>query len=267
MNPPSRTALITGASSGIGEAFADVFGVAGFNLVITARREDRLRQVATRIEEQHRRRVEVITGDFTERDASERLCAEIASRGLAIDALVNSAGYGLPGSYVKRSWTQHQTFLQIMLIAVAELTYLLLPGMIERGYGRIINVSSLAGLVPASPGHTLYAPTKAFLIRFSEGLAQEVASAGVHVTAVCPGFTVTEFHDVSGTRAMVRRIPSFMWMDANSVARQGFEAVMAGRSVHVPGRVNTALATLARLLPQPLVRRINRRTVSSYRRI
>ena len=170
----TRTALITGASSGIGEAFADVFAARGWDLVIAARRQDRLRAVAERLEREHGRRVHVITSDLAARSASATLCGEIAARGITLDALVNNAGYGVPGSYVNSTWEQHDAFLQVMVTAVADLTHRLLPGMIERRYGRIINVASLAGLVPPAAGHTLYAASKAFVIRFSEALAQEV---------------------------------------------------------------------------------------------
>ncbi len=263
----TRTALVTGASSGIGEAFADVFAGAGWDLVITARREDRLRAVAERLERQHGRRVHVITADLALREAPARLCEQIAARGIAVDALVNNAGYGVAGAYVKNTWAEHDTFIQVMVTAVAELTHHLLPPMIERGYGRIVNVASLAGLVPPSAGHTLYAASKAFLIRFSESLAQEVRHHGVHVTALCPGFTFSEFHDVLGTRQMMNKLPSFMWLDAPTVAHQGYDAVMAGKPVHVTGRVNSAIATLVRVLPYGLVTAVNRRVSQSYRKV
>ena len=143
----SRTALITGASSGIGEAFAEVFAAHGFDLVITARREDRLRAVAARLEERYGIRVLVFVADHARQDTAERLCAELAARGLTIDALVNNAGYGVPGTFVASPWQRHQDMLQVMVVGLAELTHRLLPGMIDRGYGRIINVASLAGLV------------------------------------------------------------------------------------------------------------------------
>lgn len=262
-----RIALITGASSGIGAAFADVFAAEGFDLVITARREDRLRAVAADLEQRHGRRVEVIPADLSEPLAAGRLCEEVAARGLRIDALVNNAGYGIPGTYVATSWERHATFLQVMVVAIAELTHRLLPGMIERRYGRIVNVASLAGLLPAPPGHTLYAASKAFMVRFSESLAREVRPLGIHVTAVCPGFTVSEFHDVSGMREAVNALPHFMWMDAPTVARQGFDAVMAGTPIYVTGKVNAALATLGRVLPLRLVEAIGRRAAKVYRRI
>jgi hypothetical protein len=153
-----------------------------------------------------------------------------------------------------------------MVVAVAELTHRLLPGMVSRGYGRIINVASLAALVPAPAGHTLYAATKAFLVKFSEALGNEVRPDGVHVTALCPGFTLSEFHDVTGTRDQVRQLPAWLWMDARAVAREGFAALMDGSPVHVSGRVNRSIATLARMIPQSLLVAIGRRTARLYRK-
>ena len=264
--PERRVALITGGSSGIGEAFAEVFASEGFDLVITARREDRLRSVQARLQQRYHVRVELIIADLAQRDTPARMCADIAARGLTIDALVNNAGYGVPGAYLASSWDTHAAFLQVMVTAVAELTYRLLPGMVERRYGRIVNVASLAGLVPSPAGHTLYAASKAFVIKFSESLAHEVRGDNVHVTAVCPGFTVSEFHDVTGTRAMMSRLPRFLWMDAATVARQGFDGVMAGTPIVINGRVNTAIATLVRVLPQRLVVGAGRRIGRSYRK-
>ena len=261
-----RLALITGGSSGIGEAFAEVFAAEGFDIVLTARREDRLRAVQSRLQQRYGSRVELIVEDLERPDAPARLCAELEARGLTIDALVNNAGYGVPGAYLASSWEVHARFLQIMVTAVAELTHRLLPGMVERQYGRIINVASLAGLVPSPAGHTLYAASKAFLIKFSESLSHEVRGDGVLVTALCPGFTYSEFHDVTGTRAMMNRMPGWMWMSAPAVARRGYDAVMAGESVVVPGRLNAAIATLVRILPQRLVTGLGRRIGRAYRK-
>jgi short-subunit dehydrogenase len=261
-----RTALITGASSGIGAAFADVFAANGFDLVIAARREDRLREVAERSERAYGRRVHVIATDLSRKEAPSRLFDEIASRGLTIDALVNNAGYGVPGLYTASPWERHEAMLNVMVMAVSELTYRLLPGMVERRYGRIVNVASLAGLVPAPAGHTLYAATKAFAIKFSEALAHEGRPHGVHVTAVCPGFTLSEFHDVTGTRAQVSKLPSWMWMDAPTVARQGFDAVMEGRLIYINGRANRAIDAFVRHLPREIVMWAGRRLGRSYRK-
>jgi short-subunit dehydrogenase len=268
VHPEQRrgVALITGASSGIGEAFAEVFAAKGFDLAISARRETRLRDVQARLQDTYGARVEVIVEDLHDPGAPARLCAELEARGLKIDVLVNNAGYGVPGSYVASSWDVHTQFLQIMVIAVAELTYRLLPGMIERRYGRVINVASLAGLVPAPAGHTLYAAAKAFLIKFSESLGHEVRRHGVFVTAVCPGFTYSEFHDVTGTRARMNKLPRFMWSTSSDVAKQGYHAVMAGESIVLIGRINAAIATLVRILPQRLIITVGRRLGRQYRR-
>ena len=270
-NPSTRasehpsTCLVTGASSGIGEAFADVFAAAGYDLVLVARRRERLEMVAARLRQAYGRNVHVIVADLSQVDAAQRLCEDVEGRGLTIDALVNNAGYGVPGAYVKSPWTRHADFLNVMVVAVAELTHRLLPGMLARGHGRVINVASLAGLVPAPAGHTLYGASKAFLIKFSEALAHEVRGQGVLVTAVCPGFTLSEFHDVTGTRPSVSRLPAFLWMDAPAVAREGFAANAAGVPVYVTGRVNRLLAWLVRTMPQQLVSAVNRRAAASYR--
>lgn len=266
MADPSRTALITGASSGIGEAFAEVFAEHGFGLVLVARREEKLRAVAERLGRRHRVAVHTIVADLSERDAPGRICGDLSARGLTIDALVNNAGYGIPGVYVASEWARHEAMLHVMIVSVAELTHRLLPGMIERGYGRIVNVASLAALVPAPAGHTLYAATKAFVVRFSEALSHEVRRSGVNVTAICPGFTLSEFHDVTGTRAQVSRMPAWMWMDARTVAQQGFDAVMAGTPIYVNGRVNRAIATLVRYVPMSIVSAVGRRIGRAYRK-
>jgi short-subunit dehydrogenase len=153
-----------------------------------------------------------------------------------------------------------------MVTTVAELTCRLVPGMVERRYGRIINIASLAGLVPAPAGHTLYAASKAFVIKFSESLAHEVGPYGVHVTALCPGFTWSEFHDVTGTRDRMNRLPTWMWMTAADVAREGFDAVMAGTPIHINGRVNRTIAILVRYIPQWIVRSVSRRFGKTYRK-
>ena len=261
-----RTALITGASAGIGEAFAEVFAAEGFDLVLTARREDRLRTVAARLEGRHGIRAHVIPADLSDPGAPAQLWREVEARGLAIDALVNNAGYGIPGGFIASEWPRHASLLQVMVVALADLTHRALPGMIARGYGRIINVASLAALVPAPAGHTLYAATKAFVVKFSESLAAEVRASGVHVTALCPGFTRSEFHDVTGTRAQVAHLPRWLWMDAPAVARCGFDAVSAGYPVCVTGRVNRAITLLARMLPRPLLVALGRRTAHRYRK-
>ena len=262
-----RTALVTGASAGIGKAFAELLAERGYDLVLTARRADRLAALAATLSATHGIRVAPLPMDLADPAAPAALCAAIHARGLTVDLLVNNAGYGVPGRYVSTSWQQQADILQVLVTAVAELTHRLLPAMIERRWGRVLQVASLAALVPAAPGHTLYAASKAFLVKFTEALAPEVAPHGVHVTALCPGFTYTEFHDVTGTRAQVSTMPRWAWQDAREVVAVGYEAVMAGRSVVVPGRVNRTLAFGARHLPGALARAAVRRSASRFRKV
>lgn len=261
-----RTVLITGASAGIGEAFAEVFASEGFDLVLTARRADRLEQVADRLRVRYGCRVDAVVLDHADPSAVDRLCAELDARSITVSALVNNAGYGVPGLYADVPWDVQASMLQVMVVGLCELTRRLWPGMLARGYGRVINVASLAGLVPAPAGHTLYGATKAFLIKFSEALAHEGRAHGVHVTALCPGFTRSEFHDVTGTRAQMNRLPAWLWLDAATVARLGFDAVERGQTMCVTGRVNRTIALLVRLAPQAIVQAMGKRMGRSYRK-
>ena len=250
------TVLITGAGRGIGLEFAKIFAEQHYDLVLTARREDRLRQLADQLHRRHGTGVHVMSADLADPEAPVHLFEETHRLGLSVDALVNNAGYGLAKSFLQADWAEHARFNEVLVSAPLRLTHLYAPAMVERGWGRIVNVASLAGLVPGSPGNTLYGPAKAYLIKFSEALALELRPAGVHVLALCPGFTYSEFHDVSGTRSRVSRLPQYMWMDAQTVARRGFEAVMAGKVVYVSGLVNQTLAGIARLMPTPLALRV-----------
>jgi short-subunit dehydrogenase len=260
-----RMALVTGASAGIGAAFARVLAEHGYDLILTARRLERLEQLAAALREQHGIRTLVVADNLADPQAPQRLMGEISAAGWRVDLLVNNAGYGVPGSYAATAWDAQRDFLQVLVSAVAHLSHLALPGMIERQWGRIINVASLAGLMPGVAGHTLYAASKAFVVSFSESLALEAARHHVHVTASCPGFTLSEFHDVTGTRHRVSQMPSFLWMDADSVARDSYAAVMAGRPVYTPGRVNRTLALAARLLPRGVVRAAMSRSAGRFR--
>lgn len=262
-----RRALVTGASSGIGLAFAHVFAEHEYDLILTARRVDRLERLAADLRRQFGTDAVIVPVDLADAAAPARLVAAITEKSLHVDVLVNNAGFGVPGSYASTSWDQQREFLQVLVVALAELSHRVLPGMMERRWGRIINVASLAGLLPGVAGHTLYAASKAFVVKFSESLAVETAAHGIHVCASCPGFTYTEFHDVIGTRARVSRMPKFMWLDAETVARESYEAVMAGVPVYVPGRVNRTLAGLGRVLPRSLVWSLMKRNASKFRRV
>lgn len=271
MTDPSTTpaggkgghALITGASSGIGEAIAREYARRGKPLLLVARRADRLealvRELGTRVP------CQAITADLSVRAAPQALFAEVQARGLHVDTLVNNAGYGVPGRFLSSDWTTHADFLQVMVTAVAELTHHFLPAMEARGYGRILNVASTAALVPSSAGHTLYGASKAFVIRFSEALALEEKPRGVHVTALCPGMTYTEFHDVNGMRERVSRLPGSLWLDADTVARMGIDAVERGDLRCVTGGMNRLVAGISKYLPDVIARAIVDRRAADYR--
>jgi uncharacterized protein len=207
-----------------------------------------------------------IVADLAQRDASQQIASELASRGLKIDLLVNNAGYGVPGSYVNVPWTDHEKFMQVMVTAVLDLRYRLLPGMIERVWGRIINFASVAGMVPSPAGHTLYGASKAFVIRLSEALASENMSKGVNVTAVCPGFTWSEFHDVTGTRDKMNEMPGFLWLKADDVAREGYDAVMKGHSVVVNGGLYRFVVWLNGAMPRSIARWVSGMAGRRYRK-
>lgn len=245
-------ALVTGASSGIGAAIAREYARRGVPLVLSARRIERLEALASELRAQVP--VACIAADLADPAAPARLQAELAVRGIFVSRLVNNAGYGVPGRFLSSGWDAHRDFMQVLVGSVLELTHRLLPAMEAAGHGRILNVASLAGLVPASAGHTLYGASKAFVIRFSESLARESAPRGVHVTALCPGMTWTEFHDVNGMRERVSRLPRWLWMEAADVARLGVDAVERGDARCVPGAANRLLAGLAKYLPERLAR-------------
>jgi short-subunit dehydrogenase len=262
-----RTALVTGASAGIGVALAEVLAERGFDLILTARREDRLHALAGRLASAHGIAVHVVPCDLADPAAPARLVGEIAARGLQVDVLVNNAGYGVPGRYEDSTWAQQAEFLQVLVTAVAELTHRVLPGMIARRWGRVLNVASLAAHVPAAAGHTLYAAAKAFVLKFSEALAAETAGQGVLVTASCPGFTYSEFHDVVGTREQVSTMPRVLWQDARSVAEESYAALMAGRPVVLTDTVNRLVARAVRFAPDWLSRAVVARMGRRYRKL
>ena len=244
-----RTALVTGASAGIGAELARVFASKGFDLVLTARRADRLAALAGELRGLHGIGVRTIPADLALPETPKALISAIDGEGIAIDALINNAGYAVPGRYRDTSWEAQRNFLQVLMTAPCELIHRLLPGMSERRYGRILNVASVAGLMPGAATHTLYGGTKAMLIKISQALHSEQKGTGVHVTALCPGFTYSEFHDVTGTREEMQRMPKAMWLAADRVAREGYDAVMRNRAICIPGAQYKTITALARLLP------------------
>ncbi len=249
--------LITGASAGIGEEFAKQYAELGWDLALTARRADRLEKLARDMEEKYQVSTIVISQDLARANSDDTILKEIKEAGRHVDGLVNNAGYGLPGTFFNTKWKDQAQFLRVLYTAPVELTHKVLAGMAERNFGRIINVASLAGYTPGSNGHTLYASVKSGMIKFSESIHAEAQGGGyenVHCTALCPGFTWSEFHDVNGTREKTNEMPDWMWMEAAPVVEAGIRACDRGQPVVVPGAVNKGLATLSKLLPEPLGR-------------
>lgn len=248
---PRPVALVTGASAGIGAEYARQLAARGYDLILTARRRERLDQLAAELTATHGGQHHVLVADLSEPQAPAALCKAIEEMNLAVDVLLNNAGYAIPGFYHLTEWEEQSRFLQVMITAVAELSHRLLPGMRQRGRGGIINVASLAGIVPGSSGHTLYAAVKSWMVSFSESLAMESAPSGVYVQAICPGFTYSEFHDVVGTRDIVSKMPGYMWMNADEVVRFSLDNFGNPRApvMLVPGRWNRFVAMLARKLP------------------
>jgi len=235
--------------------------------VLTARRLDRLQQLAAELQQQHGSKVTCISADLAAADAVKQLVKDIDAQQLQIDILINNAGYGVPGHLTSVDWAEHQRFMQVLVMAVIELSYRLLPGMQQRGCGRVVNVASLAGLVPGTASHTLYSASKAFLIRLSESLALENEQHGIRVQALCPGFTYSEFHDVTGSRELVSQMPEYLWMQAADVVRISLAALEQKNPpvLVVPGRVNRLLARIAAWLPHPRALNLVRQRSQKYR--
>jgi short-subunit dehydrogenase len=262
-------ALITGASAGIGAEFARQLAASGFHLVLTARRTERLDELAAELSQAHGIQTMVISADLANPYAIHTISSKIEQAEIDLEVLVNNAGYGVPGKLTAVDWQVHQDFIQVMMTAVVELCYRLLPNLRQRSRSAIINVASLAGLVPGSAGHTLYAASKSFLIRFSESLQLENEEHGVQVQALCPGFTYSEFHDVVGTREQVNQMPDYMWMQSDEVVRYSLEKAqhVGSLPVVVPGKVNRFIARLMRWLPQSTAHKMVRKRSKQFRAV
>lgn len=241
MRQAYRTALVTGASSGIGESFARLLAGRGTDLVIVARRADRLDALARELVERYRVAVEVLAADLT--DPVQRGEVERRLRAEPVELLVNNAGYGAFGAFAEIPLDDQLAEIELNVSALVRLTHAALPGMIGRGRGGVLNVASMSGYAP-SPGSATYGATKAYVISFSESLHAEVAGKGVHVTALCPGFTRTE-DDAA---------PNLLWLRRDDVARAGLDAVAAGRALAVPGVQYKAVLPALKLVPRPLLR-------------
>ena len=251
---PDRTALITGASAGIGVELARVLARRGHGVTLVARREDRLRALADELTASTGVRAEVLAADLTDSDARAALAATLHHRGLTVDVLVNNAGFSTMGPIHESDPGREVAMIRTDVEAVAHLCSIFVPGMVERGRGAVLNVASMAAFQPL-PGQAGYGGCKAFVLSYSRAMAQEVRSRGVSVTALCPGPVETEFAEAAGLSAVesADALPQFMWVSAADVAQQAVAAMDKGRDVVIPGAPNRIAAAVASVIPRRLL--------------
>ena len=221
-----ETALITGASSGIGKSFAQLFASKGINLVITARRLHMLKELKQSLETTHKIQVDIISLDLSKVNSAESLFNEVQNLGIQVDYLINNAGFGGRGLFYEREWKDEAAMMQLNMVTLTQLTHLFLPEMVKRGSGRVLNVASSAGLIPGGPLQSVYFATKAYVVSFSQGIASELEGTGVTVTALCPGATATEFEKVA--KLEKTKLFAGKTFSSNAVANDGYKAMMNG---------------------------------------
>ena len=252
-----KTALITGGSIGIGFELAKNFAAHGHDLILVARNRDTLEAAAGKIEGKYGVKVTTLAFDLSDPESPPKLFDLITGEAFHVDFLVNNAGFGLGGEFADTDVETELDMIQVNVAAVVHLTKLFLPGMIKRKEGRIMNVASTASFYPG-PNAAMYYATKAFVLSFSEAIAEELRKTGVTVTALCPGPTQTEFFERSGTQN-TRLFTQSMVASAEDVARYGYAAMMRGQRVAVPGMGNKILIQSGRLAPRRLVTMITRK--------
>ncbi len=241
-------ALITGASSGLGAEFARQLAAKGKDLVLVARRAEPLQKLADELADEFNVSVDIFQADLSRTDATAKLFADLSDRGLTVDYLINNAGAVGPDLLRGRDWPAQQAYIELMMTSVAGMCHHFIPSMQKRGFGRVLNVASVAGLVSLA-GDTSYGPTKAYLIALSKGLAATVGRRGVNVLALCPGFTHTEFHQSPELARMKSKSPAILWYDAEIVVREGLAALEKGKTVYVSGRLYRYLVPLMKTGP------------------
>lgn len=248
-----ETVLITGASSGIGYELAKCFARDGSDLILVARREKKLKQLAAELGEQHPIKVRVIAKDLTRADAASELTNELGADGVTVDVLVNNAGFGALGRFVESDLNRQLDMLRLNAEALTELSGLFLPGMLSRGGGGLLNVASTAAFQPG-PNMAVYYATKAYVLYFTEALAEELRGGPIAISCLCPGPTRTGFAD----SAEVADTPLFQGslMDAAEVARQGHAGFRSNKTIIIPGARNRLGALLTRFTPRAWARRV-----------
>jgi len=253
----SKTALITGATAGIGAAFARRLEADGYDLVIVARDGARLDATAERLRGAHGRTVETIVADLSTPDGQDQVAARAADPDRPIELLVNNAGRSLNTPFVRSTVPSEAELLQLNVMAVMRLTHAVLPAMVARRSGSVINVSSVAGFGVPMPGST-YSASKAWVTNFTESVALSVAPFGVQVMALCPGYVRTEFHQRAGIN--MSKTPNFLWLDADRLVDDALRDLRRGKVVSVPDWKYKAVVFALRHFPRPLIQRVARDT-------
>lgn len=256
---PMETALIAGASSGIGEELARLFAKDRSNLVLVARRREKLDQLATELRRDHGVQVEVLSKDLTDAAAPQAVFDEVATKGISVDVLVNNAGFGIVGPVADLPAQKQIDTIQVNVMALTHLTRLLLPGMVQRGHGGILNVGSTAGFQPG-PLMAVYYATEAYVLSFTEALAEELAGTAIEVTCLAPGATATGF---AATASMENSLLFKLGaMNVRTVAAAGYRDFRRGKVIIIPGFKNKLGAFAVRFAPRSLVRKLTKRLQS-----
>ncbi len=268
MNAPAaeRTALITGASSGIGEALAQRFARGGFNLVLVARSGEKLRALAATLKAEHGVKAWVSVADLALPGAAARLAGTLKRARRPIDVLVNNAGVLEHGPFVDMPPQRHQELIALNVLALTELLAQFVPAMVARGGGRVLNVASIGAFQPV-PLLATYAATKAFVLSLTESLSEELKGSGVTVTALCPGITATPMLGRARQASQeLNQLPGIVVGSTEDVAEEGFDACMKGEVIRVPGALNLAATLAGRATPRWLLRRVSGAVVRGMRR-
>ena len=232
----NAVALITGGSAGLGAEFARQLAARGYGLVLVARRQQKLEELAVALRAEFPVEVMTIAADLNDPAAPQAIFDQVHAAGHQVAWLVNNAGVAGPDLLTDRDWAAQRDFFQLMMFSVAHLCHLFIPGMQERGYGRVINIASVAARI-ASSGGCNYGPSKTYLVALSEELALTLKGSGVNVSALCPGFTHTDFHATAGLQDMKDTLPAWIWYDAAVVVKDGLTAVDKGKPVQISGRL------------------------------
>jgi short-subunit dehydrogenase len=253
----ARTALVTGASSGIGEDLARCFAKDGFALVLVARSADKLRALAAELKSAHGTQVLVLPADLSQPAAAQALAAALQRKRVTVDVLVNNAGVLEQGAFCDIAAQRHQELIDLNVSGLSAMLAQFLPGMRQRGWGRVLNVASIAAFQPV-PMLATYAATKAFVLSLTESLSEELKGSGVSITALCPGVTATQMVSrATEANAKLAKLPAFLIGDAAEVAADGWRACMRGEVIKVPGVANLAGTLAARATPKWLLRSLS----------